>query len=257
MHRNRKAAFTLIELLVVIAVIAIIAAILFPVFASVRGKSLQAVCLSNLKQIGQALQLYVQDYDEYLPICCSWARAGSPDLVTSTCWQNGITNATSTDTYLGPEQNPPRYVQELLNPYVKNAQIWFCPSVGRNQHWLGLPTYPTYAYNGTTYWWHWYTGWPRSPGDRGTVMISGMAIAAISKPVEAAVLVETPFNSPVKEPCTSLDVRPAHAKGLNVLYADTHAKFNKFSGQVTPNSGFPGNCMENWEYEHDGEGFSE
>jgi prepilin-type N-terminal cleavage/methylation domain-containing protein len=115
MHRNGKAAFTVIELLVVIAVIAVIAALLFPVFTSTRDKARQAVCLSNLKQIGQALHLYIQDYDERLPICCSWARAGSLDLLTSTCKQEGITNATLTDTYLGPEQNPPRYVHELLH----------------------------------------------------------------------------------------------------------------------------------------------
>jgi prepilin-type N-terminal cleavage/methylation domain-containing protein len=134
MHRNRKAAFTLIELLVVIAVIAILAALLFPVFASARDKARQAVCLSNLKQIGQALHLYAQDYDERLPICCSWARAGSPELQTSTCQQDGITSSTPADIYLGPVQNPPRYVQELLNPYVRNAAIWFCPSVGRDRH---------------------------------------------------------------------------------------------------------------------------
>src|SRR5437867_13208920 len=99
MERTGKSAFTLIELLVVIAVIAIIAALLFPVFASARDKARQAACLSNLKQIGYALHLYVQDYDEHLPICCSWARAGSPDLQTSTCKQDGITSATPTDTY--------------------------------------------------------------------------------------------------------------------------------------------------------------
>jgi prepilin-type processing-associated H-X9-DG protein len=88
-------------------------------------------------------------------------------------------------------------------------------------------------------------------------MISGLPIAAIPRPVEASVLVEAPFNNPVKEPCTRMDVRPAHAQGLNVLYADTHAKYCKFNGQVTPNSGFPGDCMENWEHEHDREGFFE
>ena len=61
-------AFTLIELLVVIAIIAILAAILFPVFAQARAKARQAACLSNMKQIGNALMMYTQDYDETLPI---------------------------------------------------------------------------------------------------------------------------------------------------------------------------------------------
>src|SRR5438270_8287108 len=62
-----KRGFTLIELLVVIAIIAIIAAILFPVFAQAREKARQATCVSNMKQIGTALTMYQQDYDETYP----------------------------------------------------------------------------------------------------------------------------------------------------------------------------------------------
>ena len=61
-------AFTLIELLVVIAIIAILAAILFPVFAQAREKARQASCLSNHKQLGMAVQMYKQDYDETYPM---------------------------------------------------------------------------------------------------------------------------------------------------------------------------------------------
>ena len=64
--KNR--AFTLIELLVVIAIIAILAAILFPVFAQAREKARQTACLSNAKQLGTATIMYVQDYDETLPL---------------------------------------------------------------------------------------------------------------------------------------------------------------------------------------------
>jgi prepilin-type N-terminal cleavage/methylation domain-containing protein/prepilin-type processing-associated H-X9-DG protein len=70
MHRNpsrRTGGFTLIELLVVIAIIAILAAILFPVFAQAREKARQISCLSNSKQIGMALIMYAQDYDEQFP----------------------------------------------------------------------------------------------------------------------------------------------------------------------------------------------
>ena len=60
-------AFTLIELLVVIAIIALLAAMIFPVFATARDKGRQAACLSNTRQLGVGLMLYVQDNDETFP----------------------------------------------------------------------------------------------------------------------------------------------------------------------------------------------
>src|ERR1051326_9363691 len=66
-RRPRREGFTLIELLVVIAIIAILAAILFPVFAQAREKARSTACTSNLKQIGTALMMYGQDYDEQMP----------------------------------------------------------------------------------------------------------------------------------------------------------------------------------------------
>src|SRR6266571_1468950 len=66
-ERSQPSGFTLIELLVVIAIIAILAAILFPVFALAREKARSATCLSNQKQLGTAMSMYVQDYDERFP----------------------------------------------------------------------------------------------------------------------------------------------------------------------------------------------
>ena len=67
LRRASARAFTLIELLVVLAIIAVLAAILFPVFAQAREKARAIACLSNSRQIGTALMLYVQDYDEKYP----------------------------------------------------------------------------------------------------------------------------------------------------------------------------------------------
>ncbi len=66
LSRTRR-GFTLIELLVVIAIIAILAAILFPVFAQAREKARQTTCTSNVKNLGLAVVMYAQDYDETYP----------------------------------------------------------------------------------------------------------------------------------------------------------------------------------------------
>jgi prepilin-type N-terminal cleavage/methylation domain-containing protein/prepilin-type processing-associated H-X9-DG protein len=107
--KRRKHGFTLIELLVVIAIIAILAAILFPVFAQAREKARQASCLSNCKQIGLAVNMYAQDYDETLP------NAG-PD------WPGNNKHPVFKAGY-----GWGMWVI-LLDPYIKNRKVWACPS---------------------------------------------------------------------------------------------------------------------------------
>lgn len=109
---SSRQGFTLIELLVVIAIIAILAAILFPVFAQAREKARQAGCQSNLKQIGIALKMYVQDYDETFP-----AGIITPN---DTSGQTGAKGQSF--FYSG-------WVSNVLIPYTKNQQIYRCPSL--------------------------------------------------------------------------------------------------------------------------------
>jgi len=100
---GKNRAFTLIELLVVIAIIAILAAILFPVFAQAREKARAISCLSNSKQLGLAVMMYVQDYDETYP----WSMNG-PD---------GTNGIDAVDAW-----------PDLVFPYVKNDGAYGCPS---------------------------------------------------------------------------------------------------------------------------------
>ncbi len=97
----RRQGFTLIELLVVIAIIAILAAILFPVFARARDRARQATCTSNLKQIGLAIMMYTQDYDERYP----------PYEVN-----HGSSNRRASAHY------------DTVHPYIMNEQVHICPS---------------------------------------------------------------------------------------------------------------------------------
>ena len=119
----RRRGFTLIELLVVIAIIAILAAILFPVFARAREKARQASCASNVKQIMLSILMYNQDYDEKLPQ--SWSGA---------------------DAWGGPSKT----WADLVQPYVKNTQLFVCPSnLTTSMGWEGQPNrfQVSYGYN--------------------------------------------------------------------------------------------------------------
>ncbi len=106
MPRKKVFAFTLIELLVVIAIIAILAAILFPVFAQAREKARSASCLSNTKQNGLGVTMYLQDYDENFPMG-GWCEPAN------TCTGNNLKQS--------------RWYLDIA-PYIKNAQVRNCPS---------------------------------------------------------------------------------------------------------------------------------
>lgn len=104
-NQKFRKGFTLIELLVVIAIIAILAAILFPVFSRARENARRASCISNLKQIGLGIMMYTQDYDEQLPYDdYSWGGTGK------------------------------LHWDEEIFPYVKNVQLFTCPSASGSQY---------------------------------------------------------------------------------------------------------------------------
>jgi prepilin-type N-terminal cleavage/methylation domain-containing protein/prepilin-type processing-associated H-X9-DG protein len=244
------AAFTLIELLVVIAIIAILAAILFPVFAQARQKARQATDLSNLKQMGVAAMMYMQDNDERLiPYAIRDASGGSPH------WIN------------------------LYQPYIKNRGIFRSPSDRSTLRWaqtetewaapttdpvLGNLRRTSYAIN--TYL------WSTNETDVPTQQFFGTA-PQIDKPANVIYMTMNAVNRriiPFYPMCwgtTDIDPLPhfrcgtrrtwdatlqqpndidvaVHSGGENYLYMDGHAKWGRWKPQYwqnIPNGIYTGN----------------
>ena len=209
-HRGKRHGFTLIELLVVIAIIAILAAILFPVFAQAREKARGISCMSNVRQMGMGLAMYVQDYEETFPM----------------------------NLYMGEENGAPRIVLSylVLAPYVKNMQIYRCPSdpapldfpkamdiISMPQPMTTSPAlkYVSYMPNYALVDW----------GDPNNIFGSGhgrpvKSLASIDFPADTAGFYDAAGTLPdamfdiMDEP-----VQARHSGGLNACFADGHAKF--------------------------------
>ena len=121
-----KRAFTLIELLVVIAIIAILAAILFPVFAQAKAAAKKAAAISNQKQIGTSIALYVTDFDDYYPRqddCQDKSSSLNPALNSNPYNPTGVGCVSAPFYY----RNNHYSWQRWLMPYAKNTQIWEHP----------------------------------------------------------------------------------------------------------------------------------
>src|ERR1051325_514545 len=195
---RRLRGFTLIELLVVIAIIAILAAILFPVFAQAREAARKTSCLSNTKQLGLGIMQYVQDYDETYPMN-EWNGSTIGDANNET----GSANYFSLVTW--PWQ---------VMPYIKNRQIFVCPSDPNPRHFMtgydvdpcninsccdgwGIPTPMSYAINDSVIGWSWTPGGGADPcgnGDGSWLAGSGLEVkstAAVPSPASTYILGDT------------------------------------------------------------------
>jgi len=198
-----RRGFTLIELLVVIAIIAILAAILFPVFARAREKARQTSCLSNLKQIAQAELMYESDSDEN--------TAG----VYSVPWNASLSTYTWVD---------------MLMPYVKNEQIWVCPSARHNYR---APDASKPLWHEGSYGANRTSVSTSAPG--GSYVYSFRAAEHIVA-AECLLAVDSEQGRPEVRwgngaPSSIVDV---HNGGCNVAYFDGHAKFLSVGGLRNP-----------------------
>ena len=166
--KRRHGGFTLIELLVVIAIIAILAGMLFPVFARARESARKIQCISNVKNIAAAISMYITDWEAFFPIgyendkgaddyfASRQARGGSP----CGCYQSDCGHCNHIR-----QANPYAREPVILDEYVKNRDVWRCPSarveqgpgfivpMGRNGWWVNnFIDHP-----------NWYSDWMAPP----------------------------------------------------------------------------------------------
>jgi prepilin-type N-terminal cleavage/methylation domain-containing protein len=258
----RRKGFTLIELLVVIAIIAILAAILFPVFAQAREAARKSACLQNLKQLGTAMMMYGQDYDEILP---------PPYINSAVPW-----------TVQGPNPEPINASAfgwgDLIMPYIKNVGIFQCPSnpvkallrtditpnrlirttVGSTtQDAAGGLTIPTTtAYGATVAAWDYNYGINefRDVGFEGPFAFGYRTFTSIPSPSSTAMVVEGRGSSPYtvwgsggSRNAAAVDAqvdgrRHASKQALQkpenaatIVFCDGHTKFTNLSLSMRPN----------------------
>jgi prepilin-type N-terminal cleavage/methylation domain-containing protein/prepilin-type processing-associated H-X9-DG protein len=234
MKRRAVPAFTLIELLVVIAIIAILAAILFPVFAQARDRARMSACVSNMRQIGTAMMLYVQDYDETYPYCRfhgalplgSAARPGTDKGLHIDSWRNAIA------------------------PYLKNVDVLSCPSNPNNRAEVGsIATLPPLAGSNAE-------GWEFVPGQRMPISYNmnqcastwipadqkgtspPIRLAELTRPTETILIAESKWGTSDMGAEWLWNYCPAimsHVgKGANFVFFDGHAKTKKWLDTLYP-----------------------
>jgi prepilin-type N-terminal cleavage/methylation domain-containing protein/prepilin-type processing-associated H-X9-DG protein len=219
MLTRTKRAFTLIELLVVISIIAILAAVLLPGFSQVRGAARKTACLSNLKQLGSAMMLYSQDYDETIvPNHAPYALTLGSQTRWAEWWY-------------------------LVNPYVKNWGVYACPGARGVRLWVpdlsGKLLVPiSYAKRGCQD--------DLLPGEGSTALWSG-SLAAISEPADTIAIGdwsgEVPGADNEHRLCPHWHVggqyvgyvQPIlHSGGTNYLFHDGHARFLTYERTLRP-----------------------
>jgi len=228
-----RVGFTLIELLVVIAIIAILAAILFPVFSRAREKARQISCLSNLRQSATAVGQYVQDYDEAFPMSVYLAFNASAQPCAL--------------TMLG-----------AIEPYIKNRQIYQCPSEPRALNVdaafrsLGLPggecggfDYGSYVFNFAVF----------VDGNLPPVMVamSPIRLPEIQFPTETGMVCDGNLTTgpPIaSNTCgfTLFDapVQGRHMEFANVNFVDGHAKVYKVRESGCSGLNINGQTIRQW-----------
>jgi type II secretory pathway pseudopilin PulG len=199
-------------LLVVISIIAILSALIFPVFARAKQSAKQTQCLSNLKQIGTALQLYINDNDDFFPQAVDPSDKFTPEL-----WS-------AYPKFQARIGNLP-LMQEVMAPYVKSKQVWECPA-DRGvwaldfSDWIELKSMPS-LYRGS--------GRGSSYFFRTEIAFLSMNGTKFEFPAEVNVLFDASGawhgDGPILDPSNRDDYnRVTRGYRYNTIFGDMHAK---------------------------------
>ena len=221
----RKRGFTLIELLVVITIIAVLASIVFPVFSRAKEAAKKTVCLSNMRQIGLALTMYMTDHDDRLP--------DRRDLKSS------LPGGYRPWTTWPPSDPRAGWAQVVLFPYTRNNQIWMCPTtkaVFDNEVQVEQAGVDGYE---TDYWmWRFDRAtdpvpldnlWGKTP-ESSVSDLQDANDPIIGRPegiTDIEILVDPYFPRTIPSTPSHLRGRAVHFGGRNRLFMDCHAKFMK------------------------------
>jgi len=196
---SRLRGFTLVELLVVMVIIIILTGIVMGIISRTKADARKAVCLSNLKQLGEAELIYAQDYDGYLPSFCNTLPGHNNDCIVA--------------VDLAPSYCSPKNLRMTLQPYIHNGSIWFCPSdlvAGQSVEKFGVyHRYSSYYFNNF---------WVRS----NIIVIRSI----YDFPPSKMCIISDPFST-IKNNYHDCPLRPGegHMGGINTCYLDGHVKW--------------------------------
>jgi prepilin-type N-terminal cleavage/methylation domain-containing protein/prepilin-type processing-associated H-X9-DG protein len=233
-----QTAFTLLELLVVIAIIAILAALLFPVLSKARARATAIQCLSNLKQLQLAWQMYVNDHDDFIPGNNWWMEAGTNGMTRGPLnWMTGWEDATETDNT--DNTNTDLFLNSKwssLGEYVKSAAIYHCPAsrVMVKEGGGLFPLARTVAMNG-------WMGYTNRPLDTTFQFLRKTTDLVKLPPTDALVFVDERDDS-VDDGFFGISMVNAtmveiaanyHGGGGPVTFADGHAELHRWLSQDT------------------------
>jgi prepilin-type N-terminal cleavage/methylation domain-containing protein/prepilin-type processing-associated H-X9-DG protein len=210
---SSRRGFTLIELLVVIAIISILASMLFPSFSRARESARRISCVSNLKQIGYGVAMYNQDYDERFAIGFPYWSVDGSNIADQ------------------PQ------LSATLYPYLKNYQIWSCPSwtgVYRPEADEGNYSFLTNEGLAPTEYNNLF-GVPDPGNPTGPLLFKPRAEAGVQRSSEHPLLFcgaapqQVPNELHGHTLLTDTKWDGGAIGGTNILYADTHAKWKPLS----------------------------